>query len=98
MIRCAGIVASPLTNFLNGERDVFGRLQVDPFLKLPGHLEVIVAGDVANVPVDADGYISLMACQFSMDLGKWAENEICFTLNELEEAVIASAPELVNRA
>lgn len=72
IIWCAGIVASSLTNFLTGNRDVFGRLQVNQFLKLPAYDDVIVAGDVANVPVDADGNASLMACQFSMDLGKWA--------------------------
>lgn len=72
VIWCAGMVASPLTSFLDGDRDTFGRLQVDQFLKLPAYHEVIVAGDVANVPVDGDGNVSLMACQFSMDLGKWA--------------------------
>ena len=72
VIWCAGMIASPLTSFLKGEKDLFGRLQVDQFLKLPGYEDVIIAGDVANVPVDEDGNISLMACQFSMDLGKWA--------------------------
>ncbi|KIO77511.1 hypothetical protein TH53_08690 [Pedobacter lusitanus] len=72
VIWCAGMVASSLTSFLNGKRDASGRLMVDQFLKLAGHPEVIVAGDVASVPVDTDGHISLMACQFSIDLGKWA--------------------------
>lgn len=72
VIWCGGIVASPLTTFLDGDRDASGRLQVDQFLKLPAYDDVIVAGDVASVPLDDDGNISLMACQFSMDLGKWA--------------------------
>lgn len=72
VIWCAGIVASSLTTFFDGDRDASGRLHVDQFLKLPAYNDVIVAGDVANVPVDENGNISLMACQFSMDLGKWA--------------------------
>lgn len=72
VIWCAGIVASSLTTFLDGDRDALGRLQVDQFLKLPAYNDVIVAGDVASVPLDDDGNVSLMACQFSMDLGKWA--------------------------
>jgi NADH dehydrogenase len=74
VIWCGGIVASPLTGFFEGSKDVFGRLQVDKYLKLPGYDNIIIAGDVANVPLDDEGNISLMACQFSMDLGKWAGN------------------------
>jgi NADH dehydrogenase len=74
IIWCGGIVASPLTGFFEGSKDLFGRLQVDKYLKLPAYDNVIIAGDVANVPLDEQGNISLMACQFSMDLGKWAGN------------------------
>lgn len=71
IICSVGMVASPLTGFFSGERDGMGRLLVDEFLKLPAYENVIVAGDVANIPVDKQGNKSLMACQFSMNLGKW---------------------------
>jgi NADH:ubiquinone reductase (H+-translocating) len=72
VIFSTGIVASPLTAFFNAHKDELGRLQVDQYLKLPGHDNVIIAGDVATLPIDEAGNLSLMACQFSMDLGKFA--------------------------
>ena len=72
VIFCNGMVASSLTSFFEGEKDPQGRLYVDNNLKLAGYTNVFVAGDVANVSIDGEGRSSIMACQFSMDLGKWA--------------------------
>lgn len=71
LIWTAGMVASPLTTFFNGEKDIFGRLAVDEFLKLPGYDNVIVAGDVANATIDG-GNSSVMSCQYSQFEGRWA--------------------------
>lgn len=72
VISTVGLVASSLCNFFKGEKDKLGRLHVNEYLKLEEYQNVIAAGDVANIPVDDKGNSSLMACQFSMFLGKWA--------------------------
>lgn len=72
VIFCNGMVASSLTNFFEGKRDEQGRLHVDNNLKLAEYSIVIVSGDVANLSINSDGKSSIMACQCSMDLGKWA--------------------------
>ncbi len=43
----AGVAASPLGALLGGECDRSGRVRVNPDLTLPGHPEVLVAGDLA---------------------------------------------------
>lgn len=72
VISTIGLVASSLCSFFKGEKDSLGRLHVNKYLQLQEYDNVIAAGDVANIPVDDQGNSSLMACQFSMFLGKWA--------------------------
>ncbi|PIF30891.1 NADH dehydrogenase [Flavobacterium sp. 9] len=72
VISTVGLVASSLCNFFKGEKDKLGRLHVNKYLQLEEYENVIAAGDVANIPTDDKGNSSLMACQFSMFLGKWA--------------------------
>lgn len=72
IISTVGLVASSLCNFFKGEKDKLGRLHVNKYLQLAEYENVIAAGDVANIPTDDKGNSSLMACQFSMFLGKWA--------------------------
>ncbi|MBP1223748.1 NAD(P)/FAD-dependent oxidoreductase [Flavobacterium sp. 1355] len=72
VISTVGLVASSLCSFFKGEKDKLGRLHVNKYLQLETYKNVIAAGDVANIPVDDEGNSSLMACQFSMFLGKWA--------------------------
>ncbi|SNR64674.1 NAD(P)/FAD-dependent oxidoreductase [Flavobacterium sp. ov086] len=72
VISTIGLVASSLCNFFKGEKDKLGRLHVNEFLQLKEYNNVIAAGDVANIPTDDEGNSSLMACQFSMFLGKFA--------------------------
>lgn len=50
----AGVAASPLGAMLGTDRDRAGRVRVDPGLRLPGHRNVFVAGDLATVS-KADG-------------------------------------------
>jgi len=66
-----GMTASPLTAFFDGQRDQFGRLKVDEYLKLAAYENVIIAGDVAQVTVDK-GMTAVMSCQFSQWQGRWA--------------------------
>lgn len=72
VISTVGLVASSLCNFFKGQKDRLGRLHVNKYLQLEEYENVIAAGDVTNIPVDDKGNSSLMACQFSMFLGKWA--------------------------
>ncbi|WP_394773406.1 NAD(P)/FAD-dependent oxidoreductase [Flavobacterium sp.] len=72
VISTVGLVASSLSSFFKCEKDKQGRLHVNEYLQLKEHDNVLAAGDVANVPVDDKGNSSIMACQFSMFLGKWA--------------------------
>lgn len=72
VISTIGLVASSLCSFFKGEKDKLGRLHVNEYLQLKEYTNVIAAGDVANISVDDQGNSSLMACQFSMFLGKWA--------------------------
>ena len=48
----AGVAASPLGASLGVERDRAGRIAVGPDLSLPGHPDVFVIGDLANVVQD----------------------------------------------
>ena len=50
----AGVAASPLGRLLGAPLDRAGRVQVQPDLRLPGHDEVFVAGDLAAL-MQADG-------------------------------------------
>jgi len=67
----AGVVASPLTAQLPGDRDATGRLLVDEELRVPGAPEVFAAGDTAAAPVEP-GRRTLPSCQHAMPLGRFA--------------------------
>jgi NADH dehydrogenase len=49
IIWAAGVMASPAANWLNAERDRAGRVKVRADLSLPGHPQVFVIGDTADV-------------------------------------------------
>lgn len=71
VIWTTGQEASPLMANLLGERDEFGRLYVDNFLRLPTYHNIFAAGDVAKVLVDDRNY-AVMSCQHAMPQGKFA--------------------------
>ena len=52
VVWAAGVAASPLGALLDAPRDRAGRVQVAPDLSVPGHPEIFVAGDLANVQQD----------------------------------------------
>lgn len=71
VIWTAGLEASPLTAAFKGERDGFGRLDVDEFLRLKAYDNVFAAGDAAKALADDRNY-ALMSCQHAMPQGKFA--------------------------
>jgi NADH dehydrogenase len=67
----AGMRANPLTAEFGVDRDRLGRLPVDDFLRVGGVPAVFAAGDVAVAKMD-DEHMSVMSCQHSRPMGRWA--------------------------
>lgn len=77
LILATGIEASPLTRIIPGERDAYGRLMVDPDLKVTGINNIFAAGDTAHAVAD-DVHATYMSCQHAIQLGRFAgHNAIC---------------------
>lgn len=71
IIWCAGMRASPLTKMFAVERDRFGRLPVDEFLRVHGVSDVFAAGDCASLEI-TPGHASVMSCQHGRPMGRFA--------------------------
>lgn len=67
----AGMVASPLTAQIPGERDRLGRLHVDAYMRVPGVPDVYAAGDTAVAAVE-EGHVTIQSCQHAQPMGKCA--------------------------
>lgn len=67
----AGLEASPLHAFFNGDKDNMNRLTVDEYFKLPGYSNIMVTGDAALSKPDGVNH-ALMSCQYSLFQGKWS--------------------------
>jgi NADH:quinone reductase (non-electrogenic) len=52
VIWAAGVAASPLASSLGVPLDRAGRVAAEPTLRVPGHPEVFVAGDICSLPQD----------------------------------------------
>jgi NADH dehydrogenase len=77
VVWCAGMQANPLTRQFPVERDRFGRLPVDEFMKVKGVANVFAAGDVASAMMD-DTHTSVMSCQHGRPMGRFAgHNVVC---------------------
>lgn len=77
VVWCAGMRAHPLTTQIPVERDRLGRLPVDPSLKISGLAAEFAAGDAAWFLVD-DSHCSVMSCQHSRPMGRFAgHNVVC---------------------
>ena len=77
LILATGIEASPLTRFIPGERDAYGRLMVGPDLKVTGTNNIFAAGDTAHALAD-DVHVAYMSCQHAIQLGRFAGyNALC---------------------
>ncbi len=77
VVWCAGMRANPLTACLPVERDRFGRMPVDPFLRVEGVEHVFAAGDAARALVDPP-HASVPSCQHARPMGRFAgHNVVC---------------------
>ncbi|MFE6633581.1 NAD(P)/FAD-dependent oxidoreductase [Streptomyces tendae] len=71
----AGMAASPLTSQIPGERDRWGRLTVDEYLRVTGVDDVYAAGDTARGPADEDRS-TVQSCQHALPMGKYAGHNV----------------------
>jgi NADH dehydrogenase len=77
VVWCAGMRASPLTELFPVERDRFGRVPVDRFMKVKGMADIFAAGDAGYAVVD-DRHSSVMSCQHARPMGRFAgHNVVC---------------------
>jgi NADH:ubiquinone reductase (H+-translocating) len=77
IVWCTGMQAHPLTARLPVERDRFGRVPVDDFLKIKGMPAEFAAGDVAWFPIDGSRSC-VMSCQHGRPMGRFAgHNVVC---------------------
>jgi NADH:ubiquinone reductase (H+-translocating) len=82
VVWCAGMNANPLTRQFQIERDRFGRIPVDEFMKVRGVSNVFAAGDSAWAQLD-DKHVSVMSCQHGRPMGRFAgHNVVCDLLGE----------------
>jgi NADH dehydrogenase len=75
VVWCAGLQANPLTRSIPAERDRFGRLSVDEFMRVKGVANMFAAGDVASAVLD-DVHASVMSCQHGRPMGRFAGNNV----------------------
>jgi NADH dehydrogenase len=77
VIWCAGMKAHPIGAQLPVPLDRFGRVPVDHFLRVASVPAVFAAGDIAVLAVD-EGHDSVMSCQHSRPMGRFAgHNAVC---------------------
>jgi NADH dehydrogenase len=82
VIWCAGMRANPLTKAFPVTCDRFGRLPVDPTLKITGMQAEFAAGDAAAYAIDGT-HGCVMSCQFGRPMGRVAGlNVVCDLLGE----------------
>jgi NADH:quinone reductase (non-electrogenic) len=75
VVWCAGMRASPLVAKLGGERDRYGRLIVDQFMRVKNIANVFAAGDVACGVLDGV-HPTVMSCQFARPMGRYAGHNV----------------------
>jgi NADH dehydrogenase len=77
IVWCAGMRANSLTELFPVERDRFGRVPVDHFMRIEGMADTFAAGDAASAIVD-DRRSSVMSCQHARPMGRFAGyNVVC---------------------
>jgi NADH dehydrogenase len=82
VVWCGGMEANPLTECFPVTRDRFGRLPVNPSLKIEGQAAEYAAGDVAWFAMDGT-HSCVMSCQHGRPMGRFAgHNVICDLLGE----------------
>lgn len=75
VVWCAGMQASPLTASLAVERDRYGRLAVDRFMRAMNLQNVFAAGDIAVCKIDG-AHSTVMSCQFARPMGRFAGHNV----------------------
>jgi NADH:ubiquinone reductase (H+-translocating) len=75
VVWCAGMRASPLVANLAGERDAYGRLVVDEYMRVKGLTNIFAAGDVAHGLLDGS-HTTVMSCQFARPMGRYAGHNV----------------------
>jgi NADH:ubiquinone reductase (H+-translocating) len=77
VVWCAGMRAHPLAARFPVERDRFGRVDVDEFMRVKDVPNVFAAGDVARAMLD-ETHASVMSCQHGRPMGRFAgHNVVC---------------------
>lgn len=89
VVWCAGMRASPLTAQLPVQRDHFGRVAVDDYLRVTGVPQVFAAGDVAAARMDEE-HLSVMSCQHGRPMGRYAG----YNVGDRADLLAAAAPQL----
>jgi NADH dehydrogenase len=75
VVWCAGMRASPIASSLSPERDRYGRLMVDEFMRAKNLANVFAAGDVAAAQCDG-AHTTVMSCQFARPMGRYAGHNV----------------------
>lgn len=75
VVWCAGMRASPLAGTLHVAQDRYGRILVDPFMRIADLSDVFAAGDVASSVVDGL-HPTVMSCQFARPMGRFAGHNV----------------------
>lgn len=75
VVWCAGMQADPLTQLFPVERDRWGRLPVDQFLRVNDMPGVFAAGDVAAALIDGE-HPSVMSCQHGRPMGRFTGHNV----------------------
>lgn len=70
IIWTAGVVATPLTQQIDGPKDSLCRLHVDQNLRTLSTEHVYATGDAAHALADDKGHHALMSCQHALQLGR----------------------------
>jgi NADH:ubiquinone reductase (H+-translocating) len=79
VVWCGGMAANPLTSQLTDQRDRYGRLFVDQFMRVTGLKNVFAAGDIASCAIDA-AHATVMSCQFARPMGRFAGHNVAADL------------------
>ena len=71
VVLATGLVASPFTATLPGDKDQLGRVIVDATLRVPGVSNIFVSGDAVAVDTGT-GHLAMQSCQHAMTLGRYS--------------------------
>lgn len=91
IIWSAGMLASPLTGQIPGQRDRLGRLVVDEYLRVVGVPDVYAAGDTAAAMAEP-GHPVMQSCQHAVPQGKFVGQNVAADILGLPQVAFAPDP------